>query len=211
MGESVTFANQILVSTSVISAAFALTLASVGIGTPQWQINTINTTYGEILIVNTANFFYACRYNLAGEILECGERIRNRSISSYYRINTTGDEDQWNLHLNTAAGFSIIGLILIFIATVAIIFMFFGEKHQWIYLVTPVLLFVACLFMLAALAEGSQVLFSNGYSAYLYRVGHLLTIFSLLVNSIVAGRMFQYELLSKPSQNVKNQLYKIVV
>jgi len=54
-------------------------------------------------------------------------------------------------------------------------------------------------------------LFSNGYSAYLYRVGHLLTIFSLLVNSIVAGRMFQYELLSKPSQNVKNQLYKIVV
>jgi len=198
MGESATFANQILVSTSVISAAFALTLASVGIGTPQWQINTINTTYGEILIVNTANFFYACRYNLAGEILECGERIRNRSISSYYRINT-------------AAGFSIIGLILIFIATVAIIFMFFGEKHQWIYLVTPVLLFVACLFMLAALAEGSQVLFSNGYSAYLYRVGHLLTIFSLLVNSIVAGRMFQYELLSKPSQNVKNQLYKIVV
>ena len=190
MGERFDLSNQILITISVISGAIALTLACVGVGTANWQTTSINTTNGEMRIVNTANFFYACRLNLAGEVLGCGDRSSNSNIISYYEIKATGNQSDWNLHLNTAAGFSIIGIIFIFIGTLASIAMFFADRIEWIIPVTPSFLFLACLFMLVALAEGSRVLIYNGYSANLYETAHLLTIFSFLVNAIVAGRMF---------------------
>jgi hypothetical protein len=195
--------TQVLILIAVIFGATALALSCIGIGTPNWQTTSINTTIGEMRITNTANFFYACRLNLIGEVLSCGDRSTNSNIALYYKITTTGNETDWNLHLNTAAGFSIMGIIFIFLGTIATLSMFYADRGEWILLVAPTFLFVACLFMLTGLAEGSRVLQYNGYSANLYETAHLLTIFSFLVSAIIAGRLFRPPLQSQPSRKTR--------
>ena len=46
--------------------------------------------------------------------------------------------------------------------------------RHWMYLLGPVCLFIACLFMLAGMAQGAYVLYYNDYAANLYQTGHLL-------------------------------------
>ncbi len=64
-----------------------------------------------------------------------------------------------------------------------------GDWVVWIYLIGPICLFIACLFMLAGMAEGAYVLYYNDYSANLYPTAHLLTIFSFLMSCIASGRL----------------------
>ena len=182
--------NQLLIITGVLAGAIALLLACVGIGTPNWQVEYKNTTLGELHIVRTANFFYACRMNLAGENLGCGERASNSNIAQYYSINGTGNETIWNWHLNSAAGLSIMGIIYTLFGIVATMLMLFGDRAEWIYVVAPGFYFLACLFMLAGLAEGSRVLLSNGFSAHIFQSAHAMTMFSFLICCITAGRLF---------------------
>jgi hypothetical protein len=193
--------NLVLVSMSVIFGAIALALACIGIGTPNWQITSANMTNGEMYTISTANFFYACRLNSDGEVLSCGQRSTNRNILQYYIINARGNESELNLHLNTAAGLSIIGIIFIFFGTITTLLMFCGDRAAWIFLIAPSYFFLACLFMLAGLAEGARVLEYNGYAANLYETAYLLTIFSFLINTIVAGRLFDPHF--KPQQHKK--------
>ena len=54
---------------------------------------------------------------------------------------------------------------------------------------TDTLLFLAALFMVAALAEGSRVTLYNSYSANLVETGHLLTIFSMGLVAFASGRL----------------------
>lgn len=190
MSLKLTLSNQILITLSVILGSIALILACAGIGTPRWQITSVNTSSGFMYVTNTANFFYACRLNLAGEVLSCGERSSNQSISQYYALTIKGNQSELNLHLNTAAGFSILGILFIFLGTIATLAMFFGDKAEWIFLIAPTFLFVACLFMVAGIAEGSRVLLYNGYSANLYEAAQSLAICSFLISAIIGGRLF---------------------
>jgi len=183
--------NQVLITISVIFGSIALILASVGIGSPNWQNTYANTTSGDVYIIRTANFFYACRLNSLGVVLRCAERSSNNSILQYYSIQAPGSQSVLNFHLNTASGFSIIGILFIFFGTIVTLSMFCGDRAEWIYPVAPTFTFVACLFMLAGLAEGSRVLLYNGYAAYLYETAHVLTIFSFLISSIVGGCLFR--------------------
>lgn len=183
--------NQLLIITSVLVGAVALVLACAGIATPNWQVNYKNTTSGDLHIVRTANFFYACRLNLAGEILGCGERNTNSNILQYYSINATGDETILNWHLNTAAGLSIMGIILIFFAMLATMLMLFGERGEWIYIVAPCLYLLVCVFITAGFGEGCRVLLTNGFSAKLFQSAQGLVIFCFLINCIAAGRLFR--------------------
>jgi hypothetical protein len=189
--------NLVLISISVISGAIALTLACVGIGSSDWQTTSANSTNGQMYTDSTANFFYACLIDMDGDT-QCGQRSSDNTNIQYYMINATGDESDWNLHLNFAAGLSIIGIIFIFIGSLTTLLMFFGEKAAWVYLIAPTFLFVACLFMLAGLAEGARVLQYNGYAAHLYETAHVLTIFSFLISALLAGRL--YDLPLKPQQ-----------
>jgi len=193
--------NEVLITVSVFFGAIALTLACIGIGTPYWQTISLTLASGETFIASSANFFYACRYDLAGDVISCVDRSSNSSIGQYYGIIATGNESEWNFHLNTAAGFSIIGIIFIFFGTTATSFMFFGNRGEWIYFVAPSFLFVACLFMLAGLAEGARILLYNGYSVNLYETAHVITIFSFLISALVGGRLFDPP--RKPQRSTK--------
>lgn len=181
-----------LVSISVIFGVIALVLACVGIGTPNWQISEVVVNQNSRYIINTANFFYACRFDMNGTFLGCGYRSSNQSIATYFPIDARYNETEWNSKLNNAAGLSIVGIIFIFFGTVATLLMFLTERFRVIPFVGPILLFLACLFMLAGMAEGAFVLFYNGYSANLYQTAHLLTIFSLFISCIAGGRMFSF-------------------
>jgi hypothetical protein len=61
--------------------------------------------------------------------------------------------------------------------------------QTWVTLIPPAFFFLACLFMLAGMAEGARYLLYNDYSANLYQTGHLLTMFSLFLSAFAAGRI----------------------
>lgn len=174
--------------TSVIFGAVALILACVGIGTPNWQTTRVSFN-GQTNIINTANFFYACRFSANGTFRSCDHRSSNREINQYYPIDARGNQTEWNQHLDVAAGLCIIGIIFIFLGTLTTVLMICVGLMGWIYLLGPIFLFLATLFMLAGMAEGAYVLYFNDYSANLYQTAHLLTIFSFLISCITAGRL----------------------
>jgi hypothetical protein len=180
----------ILIVISIVAGGISLVLACVGIATPNWQITEATATNGRTYTNSTANFFYACLLNSTGDVIGCDLRSKNTNLQQYYSISAAGNQSDWNHHLNTAAGFSIIGIIFIFFGTLATILMLIGQSLPWIHLVAPSMLFVACLFMLAGLAEGARVLLFNGYAAHLYETAHLLTIFSFLITALVGGLLF---------------------
>lgn len=82
--------------------------------------------------------------------------------------------------------------------------MLVGQSLPWIPLVAPSIVFVACLFMLAGLAEGARVLLYNGYAAHLYETAHLLTIFSFLISAFVGGFLFDSPRVPPKSEKIKN-------
>jgi hypothetical protein len=183
-GLSITF-----IAISVIFGGIALLLACVGIGTPNWQSGKV-TIDGQTNTISTANFFYACRYYTNGTLNSCGYRSSNREINQYYPIDAPGNETQWNQYLDTAAGLCIVGIIFIFFGTLTTLLMIFSNWITWIYLIGPICLFIATLFMLAGMAQGAYVLYYNDYSANLYQTAHLLTIFSFLISCIAGGRLY---------------------
>jgi hypothetical protein len=67
--------------------------------------------------------------------------------------------------------------------------MIFVNRPSWILYLPPTILFIACLFMLAGMAEGARVLYYNDYSVNLYQTSHLLTMLSLFLSSIAAGHI----------------------
>jgi hypothetical protein len=116
--------------------------------------------------------------------MSCLERSSNRNIFQYYPIDAEGNQTEWNQYLDTAAGLSIIGIIFIFFGIITTAVMIVRLPIQWIYLLGPMFLFLASLFMLAGMAQGAYVLYYNDYSANLYQTAHLITIFSFLISCI---------------------------
>jgi hypothetical protein len=188
--------STVFISISVIFGAIALVLTCVGIGTPHWQSTRV-TLNGQTQAVWTANFFYSCRLFPNGTSISCAYRISNRDINQYYPIDARGNQTEWNRHLDSAAGLCIVGIIFIFFGTMATLAMIPGNWALWIYLVGPICLFLACLFMLAGMAEGAFVLYYNDYAANLYQTGHMLTIFSFAMSCMAAGRLYTLPELSE--------------
>ncbi|CAF0833095.1 unnamed protein product [Rotaria sordida] len=169
----------------------ALLLACVGIGTPNWQSNQVIID-GQRHTISTANFFYACNSYSNGTLISCKHRSSDRNINQYYPIDARWNETEWNQHLDSAAGLCIVGIIFISIGIIATLLMTVEGLPAWFYLFGPIGLFLACLFMLAGMAEGAYVLYYNDYAANLYQTAHLLTIFSFLISSIAAGRCYSF-------------------
>ncbi|CAF2537658.1 unnamed protein product [Rotaria sp. Silwood2] len=177
--------------TSVIFGGIALLLACVGIGTPNWQSTQVIID-GQRHTISTANFFYACSSYTNGTLISCKHRSSDRNINQYYPIDARWNETEWNQHLDGAAGLCIVGIVFIFLGTITTLLMIIEGLAIWIYLIGPIGLFLACLFMLAGMAEGAYVLYYNDYAANLYQTAHLFTIFSFLVSCISAGRRYSF-------------------
>ncbi|UJR14323.1 hypothetical protein I4U23_001319 [Adineta vaga] len=167
---------------TIIGTAF--TLAGVGIGSSHWQTTTDTTSNEQIYIPIVL-------------------RSSDNNNIRCYMINATGDANTWNFHLNFAAGLSTIGIIFIFSGGLMTLLMVFGDHEPWIFLIAPSFLFLACLFMLADLAEGSRVLNFNDYSAYLYETGHVITIFSCLISAWLGGRLFDRPIKTKSAKRLQ--------
>ena len=176
------------IASTVFFGVAALVLASVGIGTPNWQV-TSAVINRDTFTVATANFFYACRFFPNNTLINCSSRSVDRNIQQYYPIDARWNQTEWNSHLDNAAGLCITGIVCIFLGVVATIMMVIGRRLVFIYVFGPILFFLACLFMLAGMAEGAYVLYYNGYAANLYQTGHLLTILSFFISCVAAGRL----------------------
>jgi hypothetical protein len=181
----------VFICISTLFSVIAIALACVGIATPNWQVDRVLVDR-ETHIISTANFFYACHFAINDSLIQCGYRSTDRNIQQYYPIDARWNQTEWNRHLDGAAGLCIVGIIFIGLGAVGTVLMFLGARFALICLIGPILLFLACLFMLVGMADGAYVLYYNDYSANLYQTAHLLTIFSLFISCIAAGRIFTF-------------------
>ena len=175
-----------------VAAAFglvALVLACVGMGTDQWyQYAVTNSNY----ISASANFFTFCTYNpLTGDKVSCSSRSGNSNpFCSNVPTTAIANQDDCNNRMRNASGLGIAGIIFIALGIVVTILMALGIFSVWFLNFIPgVLFFLASLFMLAGIAEGSRYLTYNAYSAILYAAGHLVTILAVLLSSLAGGRI----------------------
>ncbi|UJR32529.1 hypothetical protein I4U23_019991 [Adineta vaga] len=183
--------SRIIAFISIAFSAIALLLACVGIGTPNWQ-STYQYSSGSAQRSSTNNFFYACSFFTNGSLNQCLNRDGNLFYydSPFSGLYTSANDT--SVRLQNAAGLSVIGIIFIAFGIVATLIMAVVSLSAWMNLIAPILLFLACLFMLAGLAEGARIIVFNDYSADLYITAHLLTIFSFGICTLAAGR-FHFE------------------
>ncbi|CAF2560645.1 unnamed protein product [Rotaria sp. Silwood2] len=157
----------------------ALILACIGIGTPAWQIVYSDAPNNTSPFTST-NFYYTC---YAG----------NASCTNY--PYSTDDY----IHLRLASGLGIVGILFLTFGIIGTyilgLYPFIGpakfqdSRYYDLYVLSgPFCLFIATITMLAALAEGSQTVLYNGYSANLYQTAHVISIFVLLGSAYASGR-----------------------
>lgn len=179
--------SQKIAYVAVFFGISALVLACVGIATPKWYTSYTsfpNLTYTE---AGHANFFYACGSS-SGQVINCVNR--NGSLTNYpgYSSSYTWMGDYFQ-RMQNAGALCIVGIIFLFFGTLATLIMALIYFQTWVNLLPPVLLFLACLFMLAGMAEGSRYFLYNDYSSQLYQTAHLLTMFAMLLSALAAGRI----------------------
>lgn len=183
--------SRILSLGTVAVGAIALLLACVGIGTPNWQtLYTLSTTTNQLRISATNNFFYACVFADNNNVT-CYNR--NASLTGYANNGfsnsfTYTNSNDTNTRLQNAGGLCIVGIGFLAFGVIAALVLAFAAVTAWFNLIPTALLFLACLFMLAGLAEGARTLLYNDYAANLYEAAHLLTMLSFGLSAIVAGR-----------------------
>ena len=173
---------------AVAFGVIALILTCVGVGTPNWDAQYFSTTGGGYAKLVTTNFFYACVFDTNGGLQNC----TNRGSSLYgYRgyVSSNPWMSDYYQRMQNAGALCIVGIILLFLGTLATLLMAIMFFQTWVTLIAPILLFLACLFMLAGMAEGARYLQYNDYSAILYQAGHLLTMFTLMLSAFAAGRI----------------------
>ena len=88
-----------------------------------------------------------------------------------------------------AGALLVVGICMLGLGTLITLSMNCIQLPGLLAFIAPILLFLAALFILAALAEGSRVTTYNGYSANLVETGHLLTIFSMGLVGFAGGRL----------------------
>ncbi|CAF5134600.1 unnamed protein product [Rotaria sp. Silwood1] len=106
------------------------------------------------------------------------------------------------LRIQNAAGLCIVGILFLVFGTMTTLVLAFIPLSTWINIIPSILLFFACLFMLAGMAEGSRYLLYNGYSANLYQAGHLFTILTLSLSAFTIGRIHFSRMIEKEVQTI---------
>lgn len=174
-----------------IAVAFgvaALVLTCVGIGTPRWYSDYFVLNDNTYVKTNSANFFYTCVIFPNGTLLNCTNRG-----SALFGYSTYDGTHPWKIdyyqRMQNAGALCIVGILFLFFGTLTTLIMGLVQYRTWLTLTPPGLLFLACLFMLAGMAEGSRYLLYNDYSANLYQTGHLLTMLTLFLTAFAAGRI----------------------
>ncbi|UJR11879.1 hypothetical protein I4U23_016058 [Adineta vaga] len=181
--------SQILGFVAFAFGLIALLLVCIGIGTQYWYA-TGNTSY----ITTSANFFSLCTYDSTnGNRISCTSRSGDTHpfcTLAYSGTTVTSSLSDCNNRLRNASGLGIIGIILLLFGVVTTLLMAIGLLTvAFLNFLPGILLFLACLFMLAALAEGSRYMPYNNYSANLYQTGHLFTMFALFLSAAAGGRI----------------------
>ena len=179
--------SQKIAFAAVAFGAIALILACVGLGTPKWNVG-YNTANGNVYEQYNANFFYVCSYNSDGSLNNCVSRSAGLASYPGYSPSVSWVSD-YGQRMQNAAALCIVGIVFIFLATVATLVMALIYFPTWANLIPPALFFLACLFMLIGMAEGSRYLPYNGYSANLYQAAHVVTMFALFLSALAAGRI----------------------
>ena len=170
----------------------ALILVCVGIGTPKWESTYTVTGNGSYALASTANFFYACLYT-NGTFNNCTTRSSNLTNYPGYSSALPWEVD-YNLRMQNAGGLCIVGILFLAFAIIMTVVMALVPLATLLNLISPILFFLACLFMLAGMAEGSRYLLYNDYSANLYQAGHLFTILAFGISTLAAGRIHFFRL-----------------
>ena len=161
--------SRLLILIGGSAAVVALTLSIVGTATYSWYYNQDSTGN-----TRSYNFFTFCTGNLLNSSSTCND------IS---RATTFG------LGTQQAAGLLVVSLCLLGLGMLIALAMNFIQLTGFLAFIAPIILFLAALFMLAALAHGSRVTLYNSYSATLVETGHLLTILSMGFMAFASGRM----------------------
>lgn len=161
--------SRVLILTAGLFTIVALTLTIVGTATYSWFYtqDTTGTTF-------YYNFFTYCRGNVLNESANCYDMPRNTELG---------------LGAQHAAGLLVVGICLLGLGMLITVSMNCIQLPGLLAFIAPILLFLASLFILAALAEGSRVTTYNSYSANLVETGHLLTIFSMGLVGFAGGRL----------------------
>lgn len=180
--------SQTIAFAAVAFGTIALILTCVGIGTPSWQTTYVPLTSTSYYAAARTNFFYSCTFNTSGALNNCTNR--DSTLYAYPGYSSTNAwMTDYNSRMQNAGALCIVGIIFLFLGTIATLIMALDYLPVWVNIVPPALLFLACLFMLAGMAEGSRYLIYNDYSANLYQTGHLLTMFTLFLSAFGAGRI----------------------
>ncbi|UJR14616.1 hypothetical protein I4U23_001610 [Adineta vaga] len=183
------FSQKILILTCILGI-LALLFVCVGIGTPKWESSYINTSGGSYTLSTTASFFYTCHFT-NGIFNNCTSRTEN--LTDYPRYSTSSRwMRDYNVRIQNAAALCTVAILFLAFALVATVILIFHPSFAWINLASPILFFVACLFMTAGMAEGSRYLLFNDYSANLYQTGHVLNILSLFSSAFATGRIHYF-------------------
>lgn len=161
--------SRLLILIGGFAGIVALTLSIVGTATSSWyftQDSSGNT--------RSYNFFTLCTGNLLNSSSTCNDMPRSTLLG----IGT-----------QEAAGLLVVALCFLGLGTLISVAMNFIQLTGFLAFIAPIILFLAALFMLAALAQGSRVTLYNSYSANLVETGHLLTIFAMGFMAFASGRM----------------------
>lgn len=161
--------SRVLIVTAGMFAIAALTLSVVGTATYSWffyQDSAGNTLF--------YNFFTVCQGQVLNQSSTCFDMPRYTALG----IGT-----------QHAAGLLVVALCLLGLGMLITLAMNCIQLDGILAFIAPILLFLAALFMVGALAEGSRVMTYNSYSANLVETGHLLTIFSMGLVGFASGRL----------------------
>ena len=161
--------SRVVVLTAGLFTIPALTLSIVGTATYSWyydQDSSGNTLY--------YNFFTECTGNLLNGSSNCFDMQRNTGLG---------------LGTQNAGALLVVALCFLGLGMLITLAMNFIQLTGILAFIAPIVLFLAALFMVGALAEGSRVTLYNSYSANLVETGHLLTIFSMGLIAFASGRL----------------------
>jgi hypothetical protein len=161
--------SRVLVFTAGLFTIAALTLSIVGTATYSWYYN--QDSNGNTL---SYNFFTQCTGNLLNTSSTCSDMPRQTVLG---------------LGTQHAGALLVVALCLLGLGMLITLAMNFIQLTGILSFIPPIILFLAALFMVAALAEGSRVTTYNSYSANLLETGHLLTIFSMGLVAFASGRL----------------------
>lgn len=161
--------SRVIIMTAGAFSIIALTLSIVGTATYVWF-------YDQDVTGNTLfyNFFTRCTGNVLNSTSYCIDMPRGTLLGS-------GTEH--------AAGLIVVALSLLGMGMLIILSMNCVQLTGILGFIPAIILFLAALFMLAALAEGSRVTTYNGYSANLVETGHLFTILCMGCTGFVGSRL----------------------